>query len=100
MIEELGKHEEPFEIVLFGDNKAEHERKWKTYREKQSTLEKHRGQTFLMILRQFSKQLLERMKKYVIWTTVATSYDPLQLISIIKNTMLAKTEYQYPFAIF
>ena len=35
----------------------------------------------------------------LMWTTVATSYDPLQLISIIKNTVLAKTEYQYPFAI-
>ena len=29
MAEELAKHEEPLEIVLFGDNKAEHEGKWK-----------------------------------------------------------------------
>ena len=50
MAEELAKHEEPLEIVLFGDNKTKHEGKWKTYREKQSRLEKHRGQTFLMIL--------------------------------------------------
>ena len=43
MAEELAKHEEPLDIVLFGDNKAEHEGKWKTYWEKQSRLEKHRG---------------------------------------------------------
>ena len=45
MAEELAKHEEPLEIVLFGDKKAEHEVKWKTYREKQSILEKQRGKT-------------------------------------------------------
>ena len=32
MAEELAKHEEPLEIVLFGDNKSKHEGKWKTYR--------------------------------------------------------------------
>ena len=50
MAEKLSKHEEPLEIVLFGDNKAEHEGKWKTYREKQSRLEKHRVQTFSMVM--------------------------------------------------
>ena len=54
MTEELVKHEEPLDIVLSGDNKSEHEGKWKTYREKQSRLEKHRGQTFSMILGQCS----------------------------------------------
>ena len=49
MAEEHAKYEEPLEIVLFGYNKAEHEGKWKTYRDKQSILEKHRGQTFLII---------------------------------------------------
>ena len=34
MTEELAKHKEPLEIFLFGDNKAEHERKCKTYWEK------------------------------------------------------------------
>ena len=38
MAEELAKHEETLEIVLFGDNKSEHKGKWKTYREKQSRL--------------------------------------------------------------
>ena len=52
-----------------------------------------------MILGQCSQQLLNRMKQDVIWTTVATSYDPLQLISIIEKTVLAQTEDQYPFAI-
>ena len=94
MVEELAKHEDPLEIVLFGDKKAEHEGKWKTYREKQSRLEKHRGQTFSTILEQCLQQLLDQMKQDVIWTTVSTSYDQLQLISIIKKTVLAQTEDQ------
>ena len=39
------------------------------------------------------------MKQDVIWTTVPTSYDPLQLISIIDKTVVAQTEDQYLFAI-
>ena len=39
------------------------------------------------------------MKQDVIRTTVATSYNPLQLISVIDKTVLAETEDQYPFAI-
>ena len=38
---------------------AKHEGKWKTYREKQSRLEKHRGQTFSIIIGQCSQQLLD-----------------------------------------
>ena len=97
--EELANHEEPLDIVLFSENKAEHEGKWKTYQEKQSRLEKHIGKKLSMILRQCLKQILDQMKQDVICTTVATSYDPLQLISIIEKTVLAQTEYQYPFAI-
>ena len=39
------------------------------------------------------------MKLDVICTTVVTSYNPLQLISIIEETVLAQMEDQYPFAI-
>ena len=31
MSEKLAKHDEPLDIVLFGDNKDKHEGKWKTY---------------------------------------------------------------------
>ena len=73
MADKLSKHNELLEIVLFGDNKAEHEVKWKTYQEKQSRLEKHRFQTFLMILGQCSQHILAQMKQGVMWTTVAKS---------------------------
>ena len=52
-----------------------------------------------MILGQCFQHLLYQMKQDVIWTTVATSNDPLQLISTIEKTMLSQTEDQYPFTI-
>ena len=52
MAEELAKYEEPLDILLFGDNKCEHKGKWKTYREKKSRLEKHRGEMFSIMLGQ------------------------------------------------
>ena len=99
MAKKLAKHEEPLEIVLFGDNKAKHKEKWKTHQEMQSRLEKYRGQTFSIILRKCLQHLLDRMKQDVMWTTVATSYNRLQLIRIIEKTVLALAKDQYPFAI-
>ena len=52
-----------------------------------------------MILGQCLQQLLNQIKHYVIWTTVETSYNPLQLISTIEKTVLSQTEDQYPFTI-
>ena len=31
------------------------------------------------------------------WDTASTSYDTLEFMALIEKTILAKTEYQYPF---
>jgi hypothetical protein len=38
------------------------------------------------------------MKQDTDWNTVSISYDPLTLYQLIKRTVLAQTEDQYPFA--
>jgi hypothetical protein len=38
------------------------------------------------------------MKQDASWTTVSTSYDPLELYKVIKGVVLKQTEDQYPFA--
>jgi hypothetical protein len=38
------------------------------------------------------------MKQDTDWDVVSTSYDPLKLYRLIERTILAQTEYQYPFA--
>jgi hypothetical protein len=42
--------------------------------------------------------LQDNMNQDTDWNTVSISYDPLTLYRLIKRTLLAQTEYQYPFA--
>ena len=45
-----------------------------------------------------SQKLLDHMKQDVMYTTVVTSYNPLQLISIVQKTVLTHMGDKYPFA--
>jgi hypothetical protein len=71
---------------------------WRTYRERTSSLAKHQGQTYSLILGQCSQLLKDKMKQDIGWTTVSVSYDPLILYRLIEKSILAQTEDQYPFA--
>jgi hypothetical protein len=42
--------------------------------------------------------LQDKMKQDTEWANVSTSYDPFTLYHLIERTVLAQTEYQYPFA--
>ena len=57
------KQSEPLDIILHGDDKVEHKGNWRTYRDRQSRLDKQRGQVFSMILGQCTQQLLDRTKQ-------------------------------------
>ena len=46
----------------------------------------------------FSQLLQDKMKQDASWTTVSTSYDPLELYRLIERVVLKQTEDQYPFA--
>ena len=49
---------------------------------------------------QYMQVLLDKIKYDPDWYNVSTSYEPFQLLALIKKTVLAETEYQYPFATF
>jgi hypothetical protein len=85
-------------IVLNDSQKTQFSNEWSTYRERTANLIKHRGQTFSLIQRQCTQLLQDKMKQYMDWAVVSTSYDPLTLYRLIERTILAHTEYQYPFA--
>ena len=71
---------------------------WRSYRERQQQLSRHRGKAFSLILGQCTQLLQDRMKQDTDWDTVSKSYDPLNLYHLIEKTILAQTEDQYPFA--
>jgi hypothetical protein len=85
-------------IEMSDSEKMQYSNEWRTYRERNSQLIKHRGQAFSLILEQCTQLLQDKMKQDVDWTTVSTSYDPLTLYRLIEKTILGQTEDQYPFA--
>ena len=99
MVDKEAIHDEPLDIILHGYDKAEHDGKWRSYREYTSILKKHRGQAYSMIMGQCAHQLMDRMKQDTSWTMVSQDYKPLALLDLIEKTVLDQTEDQYPFAI-
>ena len=85
-------------IEMSDSEKTQYSNEWRTYRERNSALTKHRGQAFSLILGQCTQLLKDRMKQDADWHTASTSYDPLTLYRLIEKTVLAQTDDQYPFA--
>ena len=86
---------EDVQMHLTNSEKTQHSNEWRTFRERNANLAKHRGQTYSLILGQCSQLLKDKMKQDVDWPV---SHDPLTLYRIIEKTILALTGDQYPFA--
>jgi hypothetical protein len=85
-------------MKLTDSEKTQNINAWRSYRERNASLARHRGKTYSLILGQCSQLLKDKMKQDTQWTTVSVSYDPLTLYRLIKKTIHAQTEDQYPFA--
>jgi len=85
-------------IELTDSEKTQYSNESRTYRERVSKLETHRGQVYSLILGQCTQLLHDKLKQAAEWTKVSTSYNPLTLFRLIEKTVLAQTEDQYPFA--
>jgi hypothetical protein len=85
-------------VELSDSEKTQFNNEWRTHRERNTNLMKHRGQAFSLIQGQCTQLLQDKMKQDTDWNSVSTSYDPLTLYRLIEKTILAQTEDQYPFA--
>jgi hypothetical protein len=85
-------------VVLTDSEKTQFSNDWRTFRERNTNLIKHRGQAFSLIQGQCNQLLQDKMNQDTYWNTVSISYDPLNLYRLIERTVLAKTEDRYPFA--
>jgi hypothetical protein len=85
-------------IVLNDLQKTQFSNEWRTYRERNANLIKHRGQAFSLIQGQCTQLLQDKMKQGTDWAVVSTPYDPITLYRLMERTILAQTEDQYPFA--
>jgi hypothetical protein len=64
---------------------------WRTFRERNTNLIKHRGQDFSLIQGQCTQLLQDKMKQDTDWNTMSMLYDPLTLYRLIERTVLAQT---------
>jgi hypothetical protein len=85
-------------VVLTDSEKTQFSNDWRTFRERNTNLIKHRGQAFYLIQSQCTHLLQDKMNQDKDWNTVSISYDPLTLYRLIERNVLAQTEDQYPFA--
>jgi hypothetical protein len=85
-------------IVLNDSQKTQFRNEWRTYRERNDNLTRHRGQAFSLIQGQCTQLLQDKMKQDTDWAVVSTSYDPLTFYRLIERTILAHTEDHFPFA--
>jgi hypothetical protein len=85
-------------VVLTESEKTQFSNDWHTFRERNTNLIKHQGQSLSIIQGQCTQLLQYKMKQDTDWNTVSILYDTLTLYRLIERTVLAQTEYQYPFA--
>jgi hypothetical protein len=84
-------------VELNDSERTQFGNEWRTYRERNANLIKHRGQSFSLIQGQCTPLLQDKMKQDTDWAIVRTSYDHLALYRLIEQTVLAQTEDQHPF---
>ncbi len=69
---------------LTDSEKLEYGNESKTHSQCVTTLEKHRGNVYALIYRQYTQILQDKMKQDKNWATVSVSYKPLELYKLIK----------------
>ena len=67
-------------IEMSQSDKTAYGNEWRTYQERNTNLENHRGQAYLLILGQCKILLQDKMKQDTSWNATGTSYDPLVLL--------------------
>ena len=83
------KQDGPYKLTA--EESLEHYNKMKAHSMWVSTLEKHQGQVYLLILGQCIQLLQDKMKQEKVWAQVSTSYKPLELYKLIKSVVLKQT---------
>ena len=55
--------QEPLQIILTGNERYNHDAKWRRYRDRRGGIQKHRGEAFYIIRGQCKKVLIEKLSQ-------------------------------------
>ena len=84
-------------ITTEGDEKKAYDAAWKNYTHRMSDLALHRGKLNALIMRKCQPNVMERLKTDPTWNQVVANADHLELMQLIRATVMSQTGEQYPF---
>ena len=84
-------------ITAEGDEKKAYDAAWKNYTHRMSDLALHRGKVNALIMGQCQPNVMERIKTDTTWNQVVANADPLELMQLIRATVMSQTGDQYLF---
>ena len=83
-------------ITEEGDEKKTYDSAWKNYTHRMSDLALHRGKVNALIMGQCQPNAMERLKTDPTWNQVVANADHLELMQLIRATVMSRTGDQYP----
>ena len=84
-------------IAAEGDEKKAYDAAWKNYTHRMSDLALHRGKVNALIMGQCQTSVMERLKTDTTWNQEVANADHLELMQLIRATVMYQTGDQYPF---
>ena len=84
-------------ITAEGDEKKAYDAAWKNYTHRMSDLSLNRGKVNALIVVQCQPNVMERLKTDTAWNQVVANADHLELMQLIRDTVMSQTGDQYPF---
>ena len=84
-------------ITAEGDEKKAYDAAWKNYTHRISDLALHRGKVNALIMGQCQSNVMERLKTDPTWDQVVANAYHLDLMQLIRATVMSQTGDQYPF---
>jgi hypothetical protein len=78
------------------DKKAERSNVYRTYQEDEQRLMSNRGKVYMLTLGQCTQALKDKLKEDSNWESIASAYNPIGLLQLIKKYVLKQTESHYP----
>ena len=84
-------------ITAEGDEKKAYDAAWNNYTHRMSDLALHRGKVNALTMRKCQPSVMDRLNTDPTWDQVVANADHLELMQLIRATVMSQTGDQYPF---
>jgi hypothetical protein len=85
-------------MKLMENKKMAHSNTWQTHCKVTDGMKKSCGKIYLLLFRQCTQVLTDKMKQDVNWGTISDFFDPITLFKFIEKFVLKQLDNQYKMA--